>query len=302
MAVRRKRRVRVKKLNLAIFVLTIVLITALVTKAVKSVYTLFTTKKEPEVVEKKKETKNEEVKEPTTSFEQLSYYKDTNHNRYIRYQNANPDLPIETIVTYVNIGIDNPYYTYTNKAKYLNKTTILVNKYNYLTSDYVPKNLETIPLSYARSGMKLVNVAKDAYVEMAKAAEKQKMKLVVTSSYRDYEYQENIYNRYVKSDGKEAADTYSGRPGFSEHQTGLAVDLYNGKTVYTQFESTKEFDWMQENAHKYGFILRFPKDKDNITGYQYESWHYRYVGEEIATYIHEHDITYEEYYAQFLDK
>ena len=150
--------------------------------------------------------------------------------------------------------------------------------------------------------MKLVNVAKDAYVEMAKAAEKQKLKLVVTSSYRDYEYQEDIYNRYVKSDGKEAADTYSGRPGFSEHQTGLAVDLYNGKTVYTQFESTKEFDWMQENAHKYGFILRFPKDKDNITGYQYESWHYRYVGKEIAQYIHEHDITYEEYYAQFLDK
>ena len=306
MAVRRKRRVRVKKLNLAIFVLSVVLITALVTKAVKSVYTLFTTKKEPEVIEKKetkkKETKKEEVKETTTSFEQLSYYKDTNHNRYIRYQNANPDLPIETIVTYVNIGIDNPYYTYTNKAKYLNKTTILVNKYNYLTSDYVPKNLETIPLSYARSGMKLVDVAKDAYVEMAKAAEKQKLKLVVTSSYRDYEYQEDIYNRYVKSDGKEAADTYSGRPGFSEHQTGLAVDLYNGKTVYTQFESTKEFDWMQENAHKYGFILRFPKDKDNITGYQYESWHYRYVGEEIATYIHEHNITYEEYYAQFLDK
>ena len=143
MAVRRKRRVRVKKLNLAIFVLSVVLITALVTKAVKSVYTLFTTKKEPEVIEKKetkkKETKKEEVKETTTSFEQLSYYKDTNHNRYIRYQNANPDLPIETIVTYVNIGIDNPYYTYTNKAKYLNKTTILVNKYNYLTSDYVPK-------------------------------------------------------------------------------------------------------------------------------------------------------------------
>ena len=302
MAVRRKRKVRVKKLNLAIFVLVVVLITALITKTIKGIYLIITDKKEPEIIEKKEEKKEKKVKEEKTSFEQLSYYKDTNHNRYIRYQNKNPNLSIETIVTYVNIGLDNPYYTYTNKAKDLNKITIIVNKYNYLTRDYVPKNLESIPLSYARSGMKLVNVAKDAYVEMAKAAEKQKLKLVVTSSYRDYEYQENIYNRYVKSDGKEAADTYSGRPGFSEHQTGLAVDLYNGKKLYTEFENTKEFDWMQDNAYKYGFILRFPKDKDNITGYQYESWHYRYVGKEIAQYIHEHDITYEEYYEQFLDK
>ena len=302
MAVRRKRKVRVKKLNLAIFVLVVVLITALITKTIKGIYLIITDKKEPEITEKKEEKKEKKVKEEKTSFEQLSYYKDTNHNRYIRYQNKNPNLSIETIVTYVNIGLDNPYYTYTNKAKDLNKITIIVNKYNYLTRDYVPKNLESIPLSYARSGMKLVNVAKDAYVEMAKAAEKQKLKLVVTSSYRDYEYQEDIYNRYVKSDGKEAADTYSGRPGFSEHQTGLAVDLYNGKKLYTEFEDTKEFDWMQDNAYKYGFILRFPKDKDNITGYQYESWHYRYVGKEIAQYIHEHDITYEEYYAQFLDK
>ncbi len=302
MAVRRKRKVRVKKLNLAIFVLVVVLITALITKTIKGIYLIITDKKEPEIIEKKEEKKEKKVKEEKTSFEQLSYYKDTNHNRYIRYQNKNPNLSIETIVTYVNIGLDNPYYTYTNKAKDLNKITIIVNKYNYLTRDYVPKNLESIPLSYARSGMKLVNVAKDAYVEMAKAAEKQKLKLVVTSSYRDYEYQEDIYNRYVKSDGKEAADTYSGRPGFSEHQTGLAVDLYNGKKLYTEFEDTKEFDWMQDNAYKYGFILRFPKDKDNITGYQYESWHYRYVGKEIAQYIHEHDITYEEYYAQFLDK
>lgn len=302
MAVRRKRKVRVKKLNLAIFVLVVVLITALITKTIKGIYLIITDKKEPEIIEKKEEKKEKKVKEEKTSFEQLSYYKDTNHNRYIRYQNKNPNLSIETIVTYVNIGLDNPYYTYTNKAKDLNKITIIVNKYNYLTRDYVPKNLESIPLSYARSGMKLVNVAKDAYVEMAKAAEKQKLKLVVTSSYRDYEYQEDIYNRYVKSDGKEAADTYSGRPGFSEHQTGLAVDLYNGKKLYTEFENTKEFDWMQDNAYKYGFILRFPKDKDNITGYQYESWHYRYVGKEIAQYINEHDITYEEYYAQFLDK
>lgn len=299
MAVRRKRKVKIKKLNFAIFILTIVLITALVTKMVKGIYLVITKEKEPTTVEKEK--KKETKKEEKSSFEQISYYKDINKNRYIKYQENNPNLSKETIVTYVNIGLDNKYYTYTNKAKDLNKITILVNKYNYLTEDYVPSNLESLPLSYARSGMKLVNVAKDAYVEMAKAAEKEKLKLVATSSYRDYEYQETIYNRYVKSDGKEAADTYSGRPGFSEHQTGLAIDLYNGKKLYTEFESTKEFDWMQDNAYKYGFILRFPKNKENITGYEYESWHYRYVGKSIAKYIHDNDITFEEYYVQFLD-
>ena len=145
--------------------------------------------------------------------------------------------------------------------------------------------------------MKLVENAKEAYEEMAKDASKSKLKLVILSSYRSYDYQVDLYNRYAKKDGKEKADTYSGRPGFSEHQTGLAFDIYNGKTTYTKFESTKEFDWMQENAYKYGFILRFPKGKELETGYQYESWHYRYVGKDIAKEIYDKDICFEEYMA-----
>ena len=142
-----------------------------------------------------------------------------------------------------------------------------------------------------------VKEAKEAYERMAKDASKDKRKLVVMSAYRDYNYQVNLYNRYAKKDGKDKADTYSGRPGFSEHQTGLAIDLYNGKIVYTRFEETKEFKWMQDNAYKYGFILRFPKGKELETGYQYESWHYRYVGLEIAKEIKEKGICFEEYIA-----
>ena len=108
----------------------------------------------------------------------------------------------------------------------------------------------------------------------------------------------NLYDNYVATDGKEAADTYSARAGYSEHQTGLAVDIYNKVLPYTSFEETEEFTWMQENAYKYGFILRFPKDKTNITGYQYESWHYRYVGKEVAKEIHENNLTLEEYLAK----
>ena len=121
------------------------------------------------------------------------------------------------------------------------------------------------------------------------------------SSYRDYAYQNTLYNNYGKKDGYDNADTYSARPGYSEHQTGLAVDIDNKKEYFTNFEKTKEYEWMQNNAYKYGFILRFPKDKVLETGYEYESWHYRYVGKEIAKYIHDNNMCYEEYYAQNLD-
>lgn len=234
--------------------------------------------------------------------EKISYFDNKKIDRYITYQNENKDLDIKQIILNVNMGLDNPYYTNTIPTKNLNTPTILVNKYNYLTEDYIPDNLESISTNYAREGMKLVNYAKDAFEELAQAAQKENMKIIAMSSYRSYTYQVNLYNRYVAQDGKEAADTYSARAGFSEHQTGLAADVYNGKEDYTNFEKTKEFTWMQENAYKYGFILRFPKDKVKETGYQYESWHYRYVGKEAAEYIHKHKITLEEYYVKKIEK
>ena len=136
---------------------------------------------------------------------------------------------------------------------------------------------------------------------MADAARKENLTIKITTAYRNYNFQSILYNNYVKSDGIKAADTYSARPGYSEHQLGYSTDLTNGKNVsFDDFETTKEFEWLSKNAYKYGFILRFPKDKDYLTGYKYESWHYRYVGEDIAKYIYENDITYEEYYAYFL--
>ena len=230
------------------------------------------------------------------NLKKIPYYKKENKNRYLKYQQKHKNKKTEEIVTDVNIGIDKPYYTNTKPSKLLNSNLILVNKYNYLTEDYIPENLEEISIEYARSGMQLVSEAKEAFETLSQEAKKDGMTIIAMSSYRSYDYQVNLYNNYVKSDGKDAADTYSARPGFSEHQTGLAVDIYNKELPYTSFEETKEFEWMQKNAYKYGFILRFPKDKVNITGYQYEAWHYRYVGKKAAKYIHDHNITLEEYY------
>lgn len=248
--------------------------------------------------------KKDEKKELTPEQKQVNklkkvpYYKKEYKNRYLSYQKENKDLSIENIVTHVNIGLDNPYYTNTKPSTNLNTELILVNKYNYVTENYVPENLQPLNTSYARSGMQLVDIAKEAFESMSDDAKKEGMNIIAMSSYRSYDYQVNLYNNYVKTDGKEAADTYSARPGYSEHQTGLAVDVYNLELPYTSFEKTEEFNWMQENAYKYGFILRFPKDKVDITGYQYEAWHYRYVGKEVAKYIHNHNMTLEEYIAK----
>ena len=249
---------------------------------------------------KKEENKNnnQEVKEEKNKYEKLSYYKKENKKRYIAYEKENPTLTLEQIITYVNIGLDNPYYTNTKPADNLNTNLLLVNKYNYLTEDYVPSNLENISTTYARSGMQLVKEAKEAFETLSENAKKEGMNVIAMSSYRSYDYQVNLYNNYVAQDGKEAADKYSARPGYSEHQTGLAIDVYNLDLPYTSFEETEEFTWMQENAYKYGFILRFPKDKVDITGYQYESWHYRYVGKKVAKEIKDNNLTLEEYIAK----
>lgn len=290
---------KIKTKNLIIFIICITLIVISITygltKANKSNEKKDINKKEPKVVEQKELTEMEKAKK------ELKYYKDENAKEYEEYRQKNPDLSIEKVITNVNIGLNNKYYTNTKPSKYLNTEKILVNKYNYVTEDYIPEKLQIVSSKYSSKTVKLVSYAKEAFEELAAAAENENYTINAMSSYRDYAYQNTLYNNYAKKDGYDNADTYSARPGYSEHQTGLAVDIDNKKEYFTNFEKTKEYEWMQNNAYKYGFILRFPKDKVLETGYEYESWHYRYVGKEIAKYIHDNNMCYEEYYAQNLD-
>ena len=137
---------------------------------------------------------------------------------------------------------------------------------------------------------------------MWNAAKEEGLLLIVNSSYRDYETQDAVWKDYAEANGEEWADNKAARAGSSEHETGLALDIVTNNVIMNEFENTEEFKWLQDNAYKYGFILRYPKGKENITGYEYESWHYRYVGEEVAKEIHDLDITFDEYYAYYLDK
>lgn len=140
--------------------------------------------------------------------------------------------------------------------------------------------------------------AVESFNAMKTDAQSAGLTLRAFSTYRDYDRQKYLYDNYVEKDGKEAADTYSARPGFSEHQTGLAFDVGNKDPKHDammSFKDTNEFNWLKENSYKYGFILRYPKDKENITGFMYEPWHYRYVGNEIAKDIFDQSISLDEY-------
>ena len=116
--------------------------------------------------------------------------------------------------------------------------------------------------------------------------------LPTLSAYRSYDYQAGLYNDYVARDGKEAADRYSAQPGKSEHQTGLAFDIGQ---LDDSFGETPAGKWLAQHAHEYGFIIRYPKGKEHITGYMYEPWHVRYLGIDTATSVYQSGLTLEEY-------
>lgn len=141
--------------------------------------------------------------------------------------------------------------------------------------------------------------AREAFVQMAAAALLEDYAITAFSTYRAFDYQTGLYERYVARDGVEEADRYSARPGYSEHQTGLAFDI--GEVNQEQHFASASFGdtaagiWLADNAHLYGFIMRYPEGKEQITGYMYEAWHFRYVGKEIATDIYKNNGTLEEY-------
>lgn len=134
--------------------------------------------------------------------------------------------------------------------------------------------------------------AQAAFDKMAAEAYGEELILYISSGYRSYDYQSGLYQRYVERSGKAEADRYSARPGHSEHQTGLAFDL---NTISDDFKDTDEGKWLAENCHRYGFIIRYPEGKEDVTGYIYEPWHIRYLGVDTATAVYDSGLCLEEY-------
>lgn len=168
----------------------------------------------------------------------------------------------------------------------------------YMPNDLVfPNVLVRVP---GNESMQLRREAASAVERMFEAASKESVPLMISSGFRSFYYQTSLYDSYVQKDGQAKADTYSARPSYSEHQTGLALDIEpSDKTCEVEicFENTAAGEWVAAHAYEYGFIMRYPADKTAVTGYQYEPWHFRYVGTELSTEMHRSGVkTLEEFF------
>lgn len=189
--------------------------------------------------------------------------------------NSNPEIYTELLVT---VEKNEEYEV--SKETYI-KGILVVNKTYGLPEDY-------------NEGGGLTEQTKSAFAEMKRAAAAEGIELRIVSGYRSYEYQRELYNSYLRRPGQsqEYVETYSARPGHSEHQTGLAIDVNNASS---SFLGTPEQKWLEEHCVEYGFIIRYPEGKEDITGYKYEPWHIRYLGKETARKVYESGLCLEEY-------
>jgi D-alanyl-D-alanine carboxypeptidase len=201
----------------------------------------------------------------------------------------------ETIETFLD---ENSFVTNSDSIE------VVVNKERSLKETYVPEDLVKITdvptLLASKEVNQLRKPAAEALTKLVEAAKEEiKIQLHARSGYRSYRTQESTYNGYVKSYGQAEADKFSAKAGQSEHQTGLSMDISSESVNYLlneEFGDTEEGKWVAENAHRFGFIIRYPKGKEDITGYQYEPWHLRYLGEDLATKVYESGLTLEQYF------
>lgn len=243
--------------------------------------------------QKQKETKEEETKKNTAGDQPEQEQSPTSEEEAVP-----PELQLES--HYFNdVKVVDGKQVIQNPANLL----ALVNK-EYALDEYKPTDLvrPDVPFVFGNQELEKAYLRKEAAVQLENMftdAKSQGILLTAISGYRSYEYQKMLLEREIAQFGEEKAVMAVAPPGQSEHQSGLAMDISsqsNNFQVNIEFADTKEGKWLAENAYKYGFILRYPKDKVSITQYQYEPWHYRYVGKDAAKVIHENDWSLEEYF------
>ena len=200
--------------------------------------------------------------------------------------------------------IQTKYYSNTKEVRSIttesskNDELVLVNREYGLDKNYIPKGLSIPDIPFSEGLIDeekhVAGVMKKPLEELVNEARNEGIFLFGNSGYRSYKSQKKTYDDRVRSEGRKLADAYVAKPGFSEHQTGLCMDITNSDNFFV--EGTIEAEWLEENCYRFGFIIRYPKDKKNVTGIEYEPWHIRYVGKEAAKNIYETGITLEEYY------
>lgn len=308
---------KIKKITIIIFIIIIALIGAGI--AIKNYLDLINSNEyklqklgysenDIEIISKLDDSQTKEIiKEKYNKmypkFIKQKYFIYDNLDRYLDYYRENKNDKLSHIVSMVNVNADYDYYDeeIVKETNINENELMLVNKYHKLSNEYAPEDLVDINIQFAYGDNQIKSEVYEKFRSMYNDAKKEGLYLIITSAYREYEYQEELWQSYKNQQGEEWADSVAARAGFSEHQTGLTLDIVTYNATMKNFEETAEFKWLQENSYKYGFILRYPKDKEDITGYSYESWHYRYVGEDVAKEIHKLGITFDEYYAYYIE-
>lgn len=232
---------------------------------------------------------------------QETYFIEKNLDRYLDYSKKNPKKELKDVVAIVNVNTDKPHYEDLQTTDVQKKEKMLVNKYFKLPDDYTVDDVVKISSRYSYDGNTISASIYDNLKEMFQDAAKENITFVVTSGYRSLEKQNSLYKNTVVEEGKNYANSYAARSGSSEHESGYAIDFVQMGTNRNTFASSKGYAWLEEHAAEYGFILRYPKGKEYLTGYEYEPWHYRYVGKEIAEKLKKLNITFDEYYAFYLE-
>jgi len=205
------------------------------------------------------------------------------------------------VIAYVNVNIDKGPYNDIEPVAEPDEITVLLNKHFALPSDWSPSDFVDIG-----SGHLMREEAATHFILMREAMREVNLNLVVVVTYRSFSTQRNHFNNALARSGRAVAEGSNARPGHSEHQTGLAVDVLHrghdgGLMVNQGFERSRQLEWLVENAHNYGFILRYPNNYRNISGFIYEPWHWRYVSVPVATAMHERGIVlFEEFYGRYL--
>ena len=224
------------------------------------------------------------------------------YDRYISYQKKNPKLKKEDIVMRIELKVDLDNYDDPVEEENPDSLVAYINRHRYINKDYEPEDLVEMDDKYSNNYYGVNKLRKDAYEhfkEMVDDANKQGIEFVADTTYRSFDTQETIYNNYAYEHTSEETSKYAARPGYSEHELGTAIDVSN---IWYIEEGDKEYDWIKKNAWKYGFIMRYKKDKEDITKYAAEDWHIRYVGVKTATLIHNKGITFDEYWYKYVKK
>lgn len=233
---------------------------------------------------------------------QDEYFIKENLNGYTAYHNENEGSTARNVVAAVNTFNDYTYYDHDLDTDISKDYLMMVNKYYHLSEDYEPDDLVNVNNRYYYGeNHRIRSVVYEAFIDMWNQAYQDGIYLIINSSYRSYQEQQQVYDQYKNNYGTTYADSIAARPGYSEHQTGLSIDIFSTEyTTTANFKGSPAHEWLVENAYQYGFIQRYQEDNESITGFSEEAWHWRYVGVEVATYLHEHNITFDEYYAYFL--